>query len=166
MFISIHLMLLFIGICCKYNYGFNGYFNTSHVTVYRSRTHLIPNNLLFQYISCYCLSIRTGKKEQSSYNFNTSHVTVYRQECINYGMTADAFQYISCYCLSQRNTIKEGANKQFQYISCYCLSSKRINLRGVIHISIHLMLLFIYIGHYCDKIQQDFNTSHVTVYHN
>ena len=79
------------------------YFNTSHVTVYlyiSSATahtafisiHLmllfIPFThqtsfwlLLFQYISCYCLSLHC--KDGTCYlcNFNTSHVTVYRMEC-------------------------------------------------------------------------------------
>ena len=75
--ISIHLMLLFIGRICRGSVA-NIYFNTSHVTVYpgtmQPRTilysisiHLMllfifaatsPSNLflIFQYISCYCLS--------------------------------------------------------------------------------------------------------------
>ena len=96
-------------------------FNTSHVTVYHQeisiytvQLHISIHLMLlfisaifnhpqffvkFQYISCYCLSIRNGKKEQNSYNFNTSHVTVYRY--VTYHKNGiKTFQYISCYCLS------------------------------------------------------------------
>ena len=53
-------------------------------------------------------------------NFNTSHVTVYR----------------GC----ERNSDREN---RFQYISCYCLSYPQSYNLFCLHISIHLMLLFI-----------------------
>ena len=75
--ISIHLMLLFIisdrlsaGRELNFNtshvtvYPFESFtgqmqqrnFNTSHVTVYRFAEEGIPLIVIFQYISCYCLS--------------------------------------------------------------------------------------------------------------
>ena len=79
---------------------FNCYnFNTSHVTVYQDVLASERLVMLFQYISCYCLSALTSSLQKahhisihlmllfignlSSYssrlsNFNTSHVTVYR----------------------------------------------------------------------------------------
>ena len=100
------------------------------------------DKLLFQYISCYCLSAKLHLE----------------------GSTYLKFQYISCYCLSWRCLHLYGFPEisihlmllfiwpgllpsfwvtQFQYISCYCLS--RCSWRGLAesNISIHLMLLFI-----------------------
>ena len=75
-------------------------FNTSHVTIYLERNQVIMTKLwisihlmllfidmvagrffhssIFQYISCYCLSLRTDLLQNLHPNFNTSHVTVYR----------------------------------------------------------------------------------------
>ena len=119
-YISIHLMLLFIKATEILDYAethFNtshvtvyrrisqptrttgSYFNTSHVTVYQDVLASERLVMLFQYISCYCLSALTSSLQKahhisihlmllfignlSSYssrlsNFNTSHVTVYR----------------------------------------------------------------------------------------
>ena len=96
------------------------------------------------------------------------------------------FQYISCYCLSIKLIIPVPRLEIFQYISCYCLSSlySSILLRLTdfntshvtvyhhrklwghqeISISIHLMLLFIYLFSHTLITIFYFNTSHVTVY--
>ena len=100
--ISIHLMLLFIGIP----------FSTLCATV------------AFQYISCYCLSrklgwIRGGNSISihlmllfiviniwictTRTYFNTSHVTVYHFPRIQ-NPNRRKFQYISCYCLSSQTS--------------------------------------------------------------
>ena len=98
--ISIHLMLLFITSGLFSNKSFTN-FNTSHVTVYHRvdggidqtfyiSIHLmllfigrrwlcINADLLFQYISCYCLSVFYGVLLLNPFQF----------------------QYISCYCLSK-----------------------------------------------------------------
>ena len=124
------------------------------------------HRLTFQYISCYCLSLQILSRFTLSVRF----------------------QYISCYCLSRwlvlcrfKSLISihlmllfickgwENARgcKIFQYISCYCLSEKvaTLLLRKQC-ISIHLMLLFIMLlfAYRCAS-GQNFNTSHVTVYH-
>ena len=97
--ISIHLMLLFIT-SAPFFVRVIFHFNTSHVTVYQGlltsqnwsvsiSIHLMllfieeevkpeDNTVIFQYISCYCLS-------------HGSDFTVKRNKI---------FQYISCYCLS------------------------------------------------------------------
>ena len=120
-YISIHLMLLFIDV----------------------NEILFGPYVLFQYISCYCLSMIGLAK----------------------GDDHPVFQYISCYCLSsplasiavckfisihlmllfipkekQDNRIEQ----IFQYISCYCLSDRSESATvSSTDISIHLMLLFI-----------------------
>ena len=97
--ISIHLMLLFImqllfGYPMSYNFNTSHVtvylnfsaiasitftdFNTSHVTVYLWQKTMPVIYVLFQYISCYCLS--WSWKLYSFFN--------------------NIFQYISCYCLS------------------------------------------------------------------
>ena len=102
LYISIHLMLLFIGIP----------FSTLCATV------------AFQYISCYCLSrklgwIRGGNSISihlmllfiviniwictTRTYFNTSHVTVYHFPRIQ-NPNRRKFQYISCYCLSSQTS--------------------------------------------------------------
>ena len=53
--ISIHLMLLFIDIARIKN-PIKKNFNTSHVTVYHAFSKNIVKQMIFQYISCYCLS--------------------------------------------------------------------------------------------------------------
>ena len=119
-YISIHLMLLFI---LTQNLKLTNlrHFNTSHVTVYRSDWCSGSYSCIFQYISCYCLSlVRRHLKQQQIY-FNTSHVTVY-QWTEKKRKYLYKFQYISCYCLSICYKEIFGGIEKFQYISCYCLS--------------------------------------------
>ena len=99
--ISIHLMLLFIG--NKWFYAF--------ITS------------IFQYISCYCLSLAGGLRKELIKHFNTSHVTVYPLSPRYYGIhfpnfnTSHVTVYHGAICKTCRNFI-------FQYISCYCLSNE------------------------------------------
>ena len=53
----------------------------------------------------------------------------------------------------------------FQYISCYSLSHSSKISTEYIHVSIHLMLLFIASDSYRVNTSSCFNTSHVTLYH-
>ena len=64
-------------------YALVSYFNTSHVTVYRVVGLFESKKRLFQYISCYCLSVK------------------FLFQLIN----IPKFQYISCYCLSASSDI-------------------------------------------------------------
>ena len=100
--ISIHLMLLFIWqewisysiidwhfntshvtvYHCKYypDLHYLSDFNTSHVTVYPGGWCYVDLKAWFQYISCYCLSVKVGRMQEDVRYFNTSHVTVYRKK--------------------------------------------------------------------------------------
>ena len=157
-------MLLFIPM--KFPYAsIKTHFNTSHVTVYLHHfCNLSSYFLLFQYISCYCLSHPTQTRALYNCYFNTSHVTVYPKPLLSnlackfisihlmllfickekvQFLKRVGFQYISCYCLSKWIPISARLPEEFQYISCYCLS--RIRMRFIQKLN-------------------DFNTSHVTVY--
>ena len=98
---------------------------------------------LFQYISCYCLSIKQTALNTWENHFNTSHVTVYRQTKGSYKYMVE-FQYISCYCLSK---YKNGPrlplfNFNTSHVTVYLSSLPCRKL--LLQISIHLMLLFIF----------------------
>ena len=81
--VSIHLMLFFIkaplaewerrGLC----------FNTSHVILYPELERMTEECLLFQYISCYSLSVTTIIWTAFITSFNTSHVILYPVKSVN-----------------------------------------------------------------------------------
>ena len=75
--VSIHLMLLFIVMMQYVTYGL-ARFNTSHVTLYPAVSIEVIFSYLFQYISCYSLSIISKRRTLWQTSFNTSHVTLYR----------------------------------------------------------------------------------------
>ena len=77
------------------------YFNTSHVTVYLLFLYIYHTLSQFQYISCYCLSAGISFNSDVLFHFNTSHVTVYHSR-LYHQVPVEQFQYISCYCLSWR----------------------------------------------------------------
>ena len=117
-------------------------FNTSHVTVYRRHTgndHAVSE---FQYISCYCLSIRITIPFYST-KISIHLMLLFIGFALYESGNTMVFQYISCYCLSQPPICILLCKSSFQYISCYCLSDS------------HCMSL---------ETQWYFNTSHVTVY--
>ena len=118
--ISIHLMLLFI---CSYR-------------------HRLSQNLVFQYISCYCLSNQRARGQSTLLYFNTSHVTVYR------------LLFYPCYF--------SFLNFNTSHVTVYLYPNGIFVVRIII--SIHLMLLFINISACLFLIFRYFNTSHVTVY--
>ena len=132
-----------LSVFCVRSYALLYRFNTSHVTLYRYEPvntyhnnavsiHLMllfihriilayARKQLFQYISCYSLSITFCVLCQSLFGFNTSHVTLYPLQYQSHPPSA-LFQYISCYSLSRISKNKKERQKQFQYISCYSLS--------------------------------------------
>ena len=119
--ISIHLMLLFIGWIFKRTTG------TNKISIHLMLLFIVTVSeqdslrIVFQYISCYCLSLPGRIVSILTTDFNTSHVTVYPSFSASLLSSLSKFQYISCYCLS--------------------LYRRRWDYRNVI--SIHLMLLFI-----------------------
>ena len=96
---------------------------------------------MFQYISCYSLSVVLLSMLLFIAGFNTSHVTLYLSGKIN-ATSGTLFQYISCYSLS-RSLLQRSCLYWFQYISCYSLSLRSGSARQQVLVSIHLMLLFI-----------------------
>ena len=138
-------------------------FNTSHVTLYQDypaadrsenivSIHLmllfitaegvkVDLSNVFQYISCYSLSLRQIQLQTLISRFNTSHVTL----------------YLFTGCL-------ESPVVSFQYISCYSLSHSPLFFFFPLKVSIHLMLLFICISKHSIRAFLCFNTSHVTLY--
>ena len=74
--------------------------------------------------------------------FNTSHVTVY-QYLVFIIHTTTKFQYISCYCLSHKVLFLSCHHTHFNtsHVTVYLIIF--IHLSITLHISIHLMLLFI-----------------------
>ena len=158
--ISIHLMLLFIGEDTGKlaNYA---YFNTSHVTVYQKQKKLKIYELGFQYISCYCLSKKScrtagsntisihlmllfiiGRKRNlfDALDFNTSHVTVYLWSIMR-----------GCRPVTDFNT---------SHVTVYLVIPMRSG--PVNNISIHLMLLFIFI--FCAAIFPFFRFQYISCY--
>ena len=134
-------MLLFIIIPASFAPRFVN-FNTSHVTVYRRHTGNDHPVSEFQYISCYCLSIRITIPFYSTkisihlmllfigcstsfrllLHFNTSHVTVYQVEI---------------------------AGKKYTWTHF-----------NTSHVTVYQSFRTIMI-----RLRRHFNTSHVTVYH-
>ena len=96
---------------------------------------------MFQYISCYSLSLRAYRLVWMIVCFNTSHVTLYQGLWTSW-RPHQSFQYISCYSLSP------GGEKDTSRTT----------------VSIHLMLLFINMLRCSRGIKRRFNTSHVTLY--
>ena len=78
--ISIHLMLRFIyGIYCI---PFRLAIISIHLMLRFIKIFPIPSSLhhIFQYISCYGLSVDLKTEDEINANFNTSHVTVYLEK--------------------------------------------------------------------------------------
>ena len=139
------------------------YFNTSHVTVYHLTHSKQYQLLLFQYISCYCLScVRWFCKTCKQISIHLMLLFIHSDQ--NFLPVSDSFQYISCYCLSLRPhvTVRPVLYFNTSHVTVYqILTSFNSTFH---HISIHLMLLFIMIAYKIDVLEAHFNTSHVTVY--
>ena len=135
-------MLLFIEMSVKHAIRFPN-FNTSHVTVYRNSWYRPTHERIFQYISCYCLSL--------------PFLCICR--------ILFQFQYISCYCLS--STVSPLLVPQFYFNTSHVTVYHKYHFAcySIFYISIHLMLLFIKGITVFGQINIYFNTSHVTVYH-
>ena len=98
----------------------------------------------FQYISCYCLS-GSVRIHRSLMVISIHLMLLFIGDFVWHRTAAVEFQYISCYCLSYFKISTAVMVAEFQYISCYCLSKMVCNICGV---------------------DNNFNTSHVTVYPN
>ena len=138
-YISIHLMLLFIDVN---EILFGPYVLFQYISCYcLSMIGLAKgdDHPVFQYISCYCLSASTASASTISSNFTTSHVTVYQ-----WYYDSRLFTFIDFNTVYHLTVdFNDSDIILFQYISCYCLSIRRTDFIAGGYISIHLMLLFI-----------------------
>ena len=139
-------------------------FNTSHVTLYpppdgrKTRRKKVSIHLMllfiqyrsnpsghqqvFQYISCYSLSVDFTIEKNYRPGFNTSHVTLYQQwQQAGASWTHVSIHLMLLFIVLQERT--DGKDEAFQYISCYSLSTHASSLNCWSSVSIHLMLLFI-----------------------
>ena len=99
-FVSIHLMLLFIGTLNPWTTG----------------------TMVFQYISCYSLSNAESGIHFHAHAFQYISCYSLSEKGTTFVPSVDTFQYISCYSLSARQAEYEHMRFTFQYISCYSLS--------------------------------------------
>ena len=81
--VSIHLMLLFIGDADAAQSGDEDSFDTSHVTLYLVQPDFYLLVDVFQYISCYSLSLTRPCFFAAFSSFNTSHVTLYLKAVVS-----------------------------------------------------------------------------------
>ena len=143
----------------------NKRFNTSHVTLYRSRIifrtgrwcvsiHLmllfIPKKSGHEHsvrtVSIHLMLLFIVTSLRKSYSFESfQNISCYSLSKFNHKDLAAlvTFQYISCYSLSDADIGNYVYGKMFQYISCYSLSGISTSLHAV---------------------NACFNTSHVTLY--
>ena len=139
------------------------YFKTSHVIVYL-RMYSSPSiTLVFQNISCYCLSCYCLRYNLLSW-ISKHLMLLFIRSRKSSKFTSITFQNISCYCLSAAIRAGYSVKTAFQNISCYCLSSDDLLLRSSSQISKHLMLLFIIFQGAFLFHEFHFKTSHVIVY--
>ena len=123
--ISIHLMLLFITVWMYHPCS------RCSISIHLMLLFICNQNCdsrcgwLFQYISCYCLSVLSNHLGQRLRHFNTSHVTVYLFPEIVFFWTFSNFNtsHVTVY---QKGVPDCYGVYEFQYISCYCLSVSNI----------------------------------------
>ena len=119
------------------------YFNTSHVTVYLIRLSTISLTSIFQYISCYCLSILVLFHSENEFIsihlmllfIKQKHRTGRRKHGISIHLMLLFISALASFVLLPRDfntshvtvylipyALIAITGIAFQYISCYCLS--------------------------------------------
>ena len=118
-------------------------FNTSHVTLYQSKGNARhPSDVVSIHLMLLFITIE-NLDEKVDVCFNTSHVTLYLQQRTGSGIHLICFNtsHVTLYPREREGCVFRNV---FQYISCYSLSKNIFGIyRSWIHVSIHLMLLFI-----------------------
>ena len=163
-YVSIHLMLLFIFSFLVMVTVASISFNTSHVTLYRSRATVM---LIFADVSIHLMllfipEIITDYIQAAS--FNTSHVTLYRSEAVVQMQPRPGFN-TSHVTLYPPPWLRWSRVPSFQYISCYSLSFYSLSSCGHHH-RFNTSHVTLYRDFCMDskKESKSFNTSHVTLY--
>ena len=153
--ISIHLMLLFIRMAAV---GGERSIVFQYISCYCLSVSGFDSFIsahLFQYISCYCLSGLSLGLFNDQADFNTSHVTVYLLQQRRSVLFAFNFNtsHVTVYLTPRTPTIMVPT---FQYISCYCLSS-------LVIIWFLVPPSFQYISCYCLSISKSFYNCFLTI---
>ena len=122
--------------------------------------------IMFQYISCYSLSDGCKRSLRSVDGFNTSHVTLYRHIIHDITNIRTGFNtsHVTLYLNGQPHIF---CFSEFQYISCYSLSTSWDLIRfsycrlNTSHVTLYQRRVEEFI-----PVVLRFNTSHVTLYLN
>ena len=162
------------------------YFNTSHVTVYLIRLSTISLTSIFQYISCYCLSIlvlfhsenefisihlmllfikqkhRTGRRKHGisihlMLLFILSPMPLLQSPALHFNTS-----HVTVYLTGSSPKESIFLNFNTSHVTVYRIPYR--HTERLFQISIHLMLLFIKLVVRIIGLSVHFNTSHVTVY--
>ena len=118
--------------------------------------------MLFQNISCYCLTCRYWKYKKL-FSISKHLMLLFNFIYTSLIFLKNKFQNISCYCLTITKNCINLVKELFQNISCYCLTHRKI--------TDHWLWEFQNISCYCLTLKQfslflqfpHFKTSHVIV---
>ena len=138
-------------------------FKTSHVIVYLISSRLVPNSITISKHLMLLFIFLISLINLVFPNFKTSHVIVYLY-LLNTKHFLELHFKTSHVIVYPVITLAGFGSVVFQNISCYCLSKSRSKRGGVIWISKHLMLLFIFVVSVLICPTLYFKTSHVIVY--
>ena len=122
--------------------------------------------IIFQNISCYCLSTKTCSKIPLCANFKTSHVIVYRVSIDFLISVLFHFKTSHVIVYLQKNSEVLGRLKISKHLMLLFIKVSTHPVSLCLAISKHLMLLFIQLRSKQINGQWDFKTSHVIVYRN
>ena len=117
-------------------------FNTSHVTLYHGFQCDLWDYYLFQYISCYSLSVDEIEEKIEKY----------------------LFQYISCYSLSSGENTRNGEQNVSIHLMLLFIGADIADVRNLIRFNTSHVTLYRLRQIQLQTLISRFNTSHVTLY--
>ena len=104
--------------------------------------HYIQHFILFQYISCYSLSVQGAAEMPWLISFNTSHVTLYlRQASYIQSSVLVSIHLMLLFIEFMRDNYLTPSCFNTSHVTLYPNSVRSIDYKDIV--SIHLMLLFI-----------------------
>ena len=104
--------------------------------------HYIQHFILFQYISCYSLSVQGAAEMPWLISFNTSHVTLYlRQASYIQSSVLVSIHLMLLFIEFMRDNYLTPSCFNTSHVTLYQLQAT--DCRCILDVSIHLMLLFI-----------------------
>ena len=126
--------------------------------------HYIQHFILFQYISCYSLSLRAYRLVWMIVCFNTSHVTLYQHPSGSMTMARYVSIHLMLLFIGRRISDSDRSRKVSIHLMLLFIDNWQIEWILLSYVSIHLMLLFIVVQALLERTRWRFNTSHVTLY--